>query len=97
MKYRTEEDLLQEICYNPRRFQGLSVNQLKDELGASWQKIVLKLKPSDDDFDKFIELWDELDAKIRSKIMRTADMLDENSRTLFLDLNRRFFVEADLE
>lgn len=63
----------------------------------TWKRLILKIKPANNDFDEFIDIWEQLDSFVRLKIKEKAETLDEERKTKFASLSKELYIQADLK
>ena len=62
----------------------------------SWKRTVLRIKPRDTDFEKSMELWDLVDAEVRTAIDLLISKAHPTASQKMTELNKNLFLEMDL-
>lgn len=67
----------------------------RDVEDPAWESIVLRIKPPQVQFDRAMQLWDNIDAEARNAIDSIAHVYPEY-RSKILEMNKHFFIEMNL-
>lgn len=62
----------------------------------SWKKIVLRIHPSDMDFEDSMKIWERIDKSVRDAIKSLTDKIGPDGAQALHELNKNFFVEMEL-
>ena len=97
------EEFLRVVEVAVRRFAQASshtwdfrMSVTTDVEAPKWERVVLRIKPLDVDFEKSMELWDQIDAEVRKTVESAVRMHPTESERI-TELNRNFFIEMDLD
>jgi len=62
----------------------------------SWKRTILRIKPKEVEFEKSMDLWDEIDAEVRKTIKEAELTVALKDSERMSEFNKNFFIEMDL-
>lgn len=63
----------------------------------SWKPIVLRIKPLNTEFEKWMDLWDQIDKEVRKAINVASITTHPSESEKIKELNKNFFIEMDFD
>ena len=76
---------------NADDIMNININQLNDYEISSWEKIIIKLKTENDDFDKNIYMWNEIQENVRKDIKIEMNELSSVEKDLFKEYLKNLY------